>query len=146
MAHRMGKRNEKKENASIYTDCDNRISLNEVTQQARLERVIDYLVTGMGRIDIREKLIKEWNMSRVTANTIIDEAMIYLSERTATTPDQVKKLNYNRLENIIGDADTIQDKCRVIDLENKMYGVYETNVNVTSDNTFKFDIGVDGIN
>ena len=142
----MGKRNEKKENASIYTDCDNRISLNEVTQQARLERVIDYLVTGMGRIDIREKLIKEWNMSRVTANTIIDEAMIYLSERTATTPDQVKKLNYNRLENIIGDADTIQDKCRVIDLENKMYGVYETNVNVTSDNTFKFDIGVDGIN
>ena len=143
MAHRMGKRNEKKkENASIYTDCDNRISLNEVTQQARLERVIDYLVTGMGRIDIREKLIKEWNMSRVTANTIIDEAMIYLSERTATTPDQVKKLNYNRLENIIGDADTIQDKCRVIDLENKMYGVYETNVNVTSDNTFKFDIDI----
>lgn len=141
MAHRMGKRNEKKkENVSIYTNCDNRISLNEVTQQARLERVIDYLVTGKSRIEIREHLIKEWNMSRVTANTIIDEALIYLSERTATTPEQVKKLNYNRLENIIGEADTVQDKCRVIDLENKMYGIYETNVNVTSNDTFKFDI------
>lgn len=141
MAHRMGKRNEKKkENVSIYEGADNRISLNQVTQQARLDRVIDYLVTGKSRIEIREHLIKEWNMSRVTANTIIDEAIIYLSERTATTPDQVKKLNYNRLENIISEADTVQDKCRVIDLENKMYGIYETNVNVTNNDTFKFDI------
>lgn len=145
MAHRMGKRNEKKkENSSIYTGDDNRISLNEVTQQARIERVTDLLVEGRSRIDIVKRLTSEWSISRVTANNIIDEAMIYISEHTGATAEQIKKLNYNRLENIIGEADTVQDKCRVIDLENKMYGIYETNVNVTTNDTFKFDIGIDG--
>lgn len=124
----------------------NRLNLNEVTQQARIDKVTDLLVLGKTRGYITEQIMSEWEVSKRTAQTIIDEAMVYIAGHTNATPEQVKKLNYNRLENIIGESETITDKCRVIDLENKMFGVYEQNINVNTDNTFKFDIGVDAGN
>lgn len=128
------------------TKYGDKISLREVSQYARIDRVTELLVKGTSRANIMKTIMSEWDISKSTANDIIDETLIYIADTTKATPEQIKSLNYNRLENIIGEADTVKDKCRVIDLENKMYGIYETNINVNSDNTFKFDIGVDGIN
>lgn len=120
---------------------ENRVNLNEVSQQARIDKVIDLLVLGKSRAWIVEQIMNEWEVSKRTAQTIIDEAMVHILDHSKQTPEQIKALNYNRLENIIGETETVQDKCRVIDLENKMFGIYETNLNVnTKDNTFKFEI------
>jgi predicted Ser/Thr protein kinase len=136
-----------KESNSIYKGATNRISLNEVTQEARLQKVADYLCKGFSRLKIRDRLVAEWDISKVTANTIIDEAMIYLSENTLADKDTVKKLNYNRLDSIMDECENVGEKLKTIDLINKTLGVYETNVNVsTNENTFKFDIGIDGVN
>lgn len=141
MGHRGMPKKKYKENESVYSGCDNRISLDQVTQEARIQKVIDLLCEGKSRTWIRDHLTEIWQVSKVTSNTLIDQALIYMSEHTGITADQVKKLNYNRLENIIGESETVSDKCRVIDLENKMYGVYETNVNInTKDTNFTFDI------
>jgi hypothetical protein len=120
---------------------ENRVNLNEVSQQARIDKVTDLLVLGKSRAWIVEQIMNEWEVSKRTAQTIIDEAMVHILDHSKQTPEQIKALNYNRLENIIGETETVQDKCRVIDLENKMFGIYETNLNVnTKDNTFKFEI------
>lgn len=120
---------------------ENRVNLNEVSQQARIDKVTDLLVLGKSRAWIVEQIMNEWEVSKRTAQTIIDEAMVHILDHSKQTPEQIKALNYNRLENIIGGTETVQDKCRVIDLENKMFGIYETNLNVnTKDNTFKFEI------
>lgn len=137
----------KSESKSIYTDATNRISLNEVTQEARLQKVADYLCKGWSRLKIRDQLTSEWEINKVTANTIIDEAMIYLSENTLADKDVVKKLNYNRLDGIMDECENVSEKLKTIDLINKTLGVYETNVNLNAnENTFKFDIGIDGVN
>ena len=144
MGHRGMPKKKYKENESVYSGCDNRISLNQVTQEARIQKVADMLCKGWSRLKIRDVLTNEWNISKTTANTLIDETMIYLSENTLADKEVVKKLNYNRLDSVMDSCESVNEKLKTIDLINKTCGVYETNVNVTAkESSFKFDIGVD---
>lgn len=117
---------------------------HNIVHQERINRVIDMFVEGKGRPTIKKFLMEEWEMSINTANSVIEEALIYLQDGVTTSKESIKVLNYNRLENIIEECDTVKDKLKTIDLINKTYGVYENNINInTGDDTFKFDIGVD---
>lgn len=117
-----------------------------IIHQERVNRVIDMFVEGKGRPTIKKFLMEEWEMSQNTANTLIEEALIYLNNGVTTSKESIKTLNYIRLENIMEDCTNVGEKLKTIDLINKTYGVYEQNLNINGgDNTFKFDIGVDGV-
>ena len=117
---------------------------HEILHQERLNRVIDMFVSGKGRPSIKKFLMEEWEMSIETANSVIEEALIYLQDGVNSTKETIKILNYNRLENIMEECGSVKEKLKTIDLINKTYGVYENNVNINAgDSTFKFDIGVD---
>ena len=117
---------------------------HNVLHQERLNRVIDMFVSGKGRPSIKKFLMEEWEMSISTANSVIEEALIYLQDGVTTSKESIKVLNYNRLENIMEECGSVKEKLKTIDLINKTYGVYENNVNINAgDSTFKFDIGID---
>lgn len=117
---------------------------HNIVHQERINRVIDMFVEGQGRPSVKKFLVEEWEMSPATANAVIEEALVYLYEGVTTSKETIKVLNYNRLENIMEECDSVKDKLKTIDLINKTYGVYENNVNINAgDSTFKFDIGID---
>lgn len=116
-------------------------SLNDVAQMARIERVTELLCKGYSKAKIIETLMNEWDATKTTCNNIIAEAQVYLSDHTLMDRDVVKALNYNRLDSIMDECESVKDKLKTIDLINKTCGIYEHNINVaqTSD-SFKFDI------
>ena len=140
----MAKENQKSNKQQVFTHIPK--VFHGIIHQERINRVIDMFVEGKGRPTIKKFLMEEWEMSQNTANTLIEEALIYLNNGITTSKESIKTLNYTRLENIIEDCTTVGEKLKTIDMINKTYGVYEQNLTINGgDNTFKFDIGIDGV-
>lgn len=72
------------------------------------------------------------------------EAVVWLATADEIDREQMRKLNAGRLDNLFDEAESLSDKLKIINMLNKTYSVYDTNVNIGNKESedFKFDIGV----
>jgi hypothetical protein len=119
--------------------------LDNIRQQERIEIIAEELVTMKPKIKIIEEYAIKWQCDKSTVRAIVDEAMWWMLERDKTDREQMRTLNAGRLDYLLGEARSIRDKSKVIDLLNRIYGLYETNINLGSqpDTEIKFSFGGD---
>lgn len=119
-------------------------SLNQLTNQQRIDAVVPYLISGIPKHTIIDKFSAEWNCRRETVQAIIQEALVWLTKNSVRESENIKHLNAERLDCLLGDCKNVKEKLKVLDMINRLYGLYETNVNVGNkeDEQIKFNIGV----
>ena len=117
--------------------------LDNIRQQERIEIIAEELVKMKSKAKIQKEYMKKWECSRPTINAIIEEAMFWLVEADKTNREQMKVLNANRLDYLFDEAKSVKDKSKLIDLLNKMYGLYEQNINLggSDDTSITFSFG-----
>lgn len=133
----------KRENKKKISKCDGS-PLDGIRQQERIEIIAEELIKMKSKSKIQTEYMAKWECSRPTINTIIEEAMLWLLSIDKTNREQMRVLNSNRLDYLFDEAKTVKDKSRLIDMLNKMYGLYEQNINIgNKDNEpIEIDIGV----
>lgn len=121
-------------------------SLDNIKQQERISIICEELITMKPKRQIIEEYSKKWNCHRNTIRAIINESIVWLATASKISRDEMRSLNAERLEELFGEASGLRDKIRIIDMLNKSYGVYESNVNISGkENTeFTFSFGSDG--
>lgn len=116
--------------------------LDKIKHEARIQRVADMLISGHSKKQVIDILSEEWQCSRTTISTIVKETIVYLHQENELDREQLRSLNLARLDSIFGDAESIRDKLKTIDLINKTGNLYDTSVNVKTTEDIRIDIGV----
>ena len=132
----------RKKRTSKEDTTQNGSPLDNIRQQERVEIIAMELLSMKSKVKIQKEYMSKWGCSRPTINAIIDEAMCWILEVDNTDREQIRALNANRIDYLFDEAKGVRDKTKLIDLLNKMYGIYETNVTINSDETVTIDIGV----
>lgn len=118
------------------------MSLDDIKHEARIQRVADMLISGHSKKQVIDILSEEWQCSRTTISTIVKETIVYLHQENELDREQLRSLNLARLDSIFGDAESVRDKLKTIDLINKTGNLYDTSVNVKTTEDIRIDIGV----
>lgn len=116
--------------------------LDKIKQEARIQRVADMLISGYSKRQVIDILSEEWQCSKTTISTIVKETIVYLHQENEIDREHLRSLNLARLDNIFGEAKSIKDKLKTIDLINKTGNLYDTSVNVKTAEDIRIDIGV----
>lgn len=116
--------------------------LDKIKQEARIQRVADMLISGQSKKQVIDILSEEWQCSRTTISTIVKEAIVYLHQENEIDREHLRSLNLVRLDNIFGEAKSVRDKLKTIDLINKTGNLYDNNVNVAVQDDIVIDLGV----
>lgn len=116
--------------------------LDKIKQEARIQRVADMLISGYSKRQVIDILSEEWQCNKTTISTIVKETIVYLHQENEIDREQLRSLNLARLDNIFGEAKSIKDKLKTIDLINKTGCLYDNNVNVKTAEDIRIDIGV----
>lgn len=116
--------------------------LDKIKQEARIQRVSDMLISGYSKRQVIDILSEEWQCSKTTISTIVKETIVYLHQENEIDREHLRSLNLARLDNIFGEAKSIKDKLKTIDLINKTGNLYDTSVNVKTAEDIRIDIGV----
>lgn len=116
--------------------------LDKIKQEARMQRVAEMLISGYSKRQVIDILSEEWQCSKTTISTIVKETIVYLHQENEIDREHLRSLNLARLDNIFGEAKSIKDKLKTIDLINKTGCLYDNNVNVAMQDDIKIDIGV----
>ena len=116
--------------------------LDKIKQEARIQRVADMLISGYSKRQVIDILSEEWQCSKTTISTIVKETIVYLHQENEIDREHLRSLNLARLDNIFGEAKSIKDKLKTIDLINKTGCLYDNNVNVKTTEDIRIDIGV----
>lgn len=116
--------------------------LDKIKQEARIQRVADMLISGYSKRQVIDILSEEWQCSKTTISTIFKETIVYLHQENEIDREHLRSLNLARLDNIFGEAKSIKDKLKTIDLINKTGCLYDNNVKVAVEDEIKIDIGV----
>ena len=116
--------------------------LDKIKQEARIQRVADMLISGYSKRQVIDILSEEWQCSKNTISTIIKETIVYLHQENEIDREHLRSLNLARLDNIFGEAKSIKDKLKTIDLINKTGCLYDNNVKVAVEDDIKIDIGI----
>lgn len=116
--------------------------LDKIKQEARIQRVADMLISGYSKRQVIDILSEEWQCSKTTISTIVKETIVYLHQENEIDREHLRSLNLARLDNIFGEAKSIKDKLKTIDLINKTGCLYDNNVKVAVEDDIKIDIGV----
>lgn len=137
----MNKKASIQSNEKNYVDVD---SLDNIKQEARLNLIIDDIVAGLSKNVIVDKYMKQWNIPRATMDSIFKMSMLRLNNQNKLSKEEIREVNNIRLENVWGEAQTVNQKLKTIDMINKTNNLYDNNVIVSTDDSFHFDIGVEG--
>ena len=116
--------------------------LDKIKQEARIQKVADMLISGYSKRQVIDILSEEWQCSKTTISTIVKETIVYLHQENEIDREHLRSLNLARLDNIFGEAKSIKDKLKTIDLINKTGCLYDNNVKVAVEDEIKIDIGV----
>lgn len=116
--------------------------LDKIKQEARIQRVADMLISGYSKRQVIDILSEEWQCNKTTISTIVKETIVYLHQENEIDREHLRSLNLARLDNIFGEAKSIKDKLKTIDLINKTGCLYDNNVKVAVEDEIKIDIGV----
>lgn len=118
----------------------------DLTHNQKLVLIIEDLILGMSRKNIVKKYTELWGLYPDTVRTMVKESVIMLNNISPSDKEEIKTISLARLENMYEESDSknIKDRLKIIDLINRVCGVYETNVNLQSDSdqTIKFDLGI----
>ena len=115
-------------------------------QELRRSILSEELIACKPKRTIIEEYSKEWNLPPQTIRAMITETLIWLAQSTKTSREEIRALNGERLDDLFGSAEGLKDKLRIIDMLNRIYGVYEQNVNLNqSDTEIKFSFGGDKV-
>ena len=116
--------------------------LDKIKQEARIQRVAEMLISGYSKRQVIDILSEEWQCNKTTISTIVKETIVYLHQENEIDREHLRSLNLARLDNIFGEAKSIKDKLKTIDLINKTGCLYDNNVKVAVEDDIKIDIGV----
>ena len=116
--------------------------LDKIKQEARIQRVADMLISGYSKRQVIDILSEEWQCSKTTISTIVKETIVYLHQENEIDREHLRSLNLARLDSIFGEAKSIKDKLKTIDLINKTGCLYDNNINVKTAEDIRIDIGV----
>ena len=116
--------------------------LDKIKQEARIQRVAEMLISGYSKRQVIDILSEEWQCNKTTISTIVKETIVYLHQENEIDREHLRSLNLARLDNIFGEAKSIKDKLKTIDLINKTGCLYDNNVKVAVEDEIKIDIGV----
>lgn len=118
--------------------------LDKIKQEERIAIISNELITMKSKKMIIDEYSVKWNCSPTTIRAIINEAIVWLSTQGKVTREEMRILNSERLDTLFGEARSVKDKLKIIDILNKAHGVYETNLNIGNkeDDVIKIDIGV----
>ena len=100
------------------------------------------LISGYSKRQVIDILSEEWQCSKNTISTIIKETIVYLHQENEIDREHLRSLNLARLDNIFGEAKSIKDKLKTIDLINRTGCLYDNNVKVAVEDDIKIDIGI----
>lgn len=139
MEEKKGGRRKRDNKESI---SENSNPLDNIRQQERIEIIACELMKVKSKHKIQEEYMEKWGCTRKTINVLIKEAMFWILETDHTDREQMRALNANRLDYLLDEATTVKDKAKLIDLLNRIYGLYDTNVNLNSNENISIDIGV----
>lgn len=132
----------KKKGSSTINSSITGCPLDNIRQQERVEIIAQELLTMKSKVKIKNEYAEKWKCNKSTIEVIINEAMMYIASADKTDREQMRTLNANRLDCLFDEAKGVRDKTKVIDTLNKMYGLYETNVKIDTDENITIDIGV----
>lgn len=118
------------------------MSLDDIKHEARIQRVAEMLISGHSKRQVIDILSEEWQCSKTTISTIVKETIVYLHQENEMDREHLRSLNLARLDNIFGEAESIRDKLKTIELINKTGNLYDTSVNVKTTEDIRIDIGV----
>lgn len=118
--------------------------LDKIKQEERIAIISNELITMKSKKMIIDEYSVKWNCSPATIRAIINESIVWLSTQGKVTREEMRILNSERLDTLFGEARSVKDKLKIIDILNKAHGVYETNLNIGNkeDDVIKIDIGV----
>lgn len=118
--------------------------LDKIKQEERIAIISNELITMKSKKMIIDEYSEKWNCSPTTIRAIINESIVWLSTQGKVTREEMRILNSERLDTLFGEARSVKDKLKIIDILNKAHGVYETNLNIGNkeDDVIKIDIGV----
>lgn len=129
----------KMENKNNTVDVE---PLDKIKHEARIQRVAEMLISGHSKRQVIDILSEEWQCSKTTISTIVKETIVYLHQENEMDREHLRSLNLARLDNIFGEAESIRDKLKTIELINKTGNLYDTSVNVKTTEDIRIDIGV----
>lgn len=105
------------------------------TLEAKRFKIAFDIANGEKYTDIVNRYVKEWDLSVVTVQRYIADAVHWMSSEDAK--NTIQSMNISRLEGIIKDSIADKDRknaIRAIDAENKMIGAYTEKVELQGDN------------
>lgn len=106
----------------------------KVDFEAKRFKIAFDIANGEKYTDIVNRYAKEWDISVVTVQRYIADAISWMSSADAKAT--LQSMNISRLENIIKDSMDENDRknaIRAIDAQNKMIGAYTEKVEIDSD-------------
>lgn len=117
--------------------------LDKIKQQERIAIISEELIKMKPKRKIIEEYSQKWECSPDTIRAIINETVVWLATASKVSREEMRSLNSERLDELFGDATSLKDKIRIIDLLNKTFGVYTQVVDIQNDKEIiKIDIGV----
>lgn len=116
--------------------------LSDLVQNERIRILIDELVAGKSKLAVVTEYSQKWNMPPKTVKNIMNEAVVYLHHiHSGNTMEELRSEQVAKLEELYMQA-SIADKLKIIDLVSHTLGLYNTNINVKSEDTIKLDLGL----
>ena len=116
--------------------------LDDLLQNERIRIIIDELVTGKSKHAIVLEYTDKWNCKPTTIKAIMNEAIVYLHHmQSGNTVEELRSEQVAKLEELYANA-TTSEKLKIIDLVSTTLGLYDTNLNVKTNEEVKIKLGV----
>lgn len=131
------------------TTRGNKIEVNtnvaDLRHEERLDYIIDKIISGKSKSNIIRDLQSEWGFSRNTLYAMFKEAVIRMADLIPEDKREFQLINYTRLYDLYDSKISTKEKLKIIDLINRMAGIYEQNINIGNkeDEVIRFDLGVE---
>jgi hypothetical protein len=116
--------------------------LDNLVQNERIRIIIDELVAGKSKHNVIMEYSKKWNCKPSTIKAIMNEAIVYLHHmQSGNTIEELRSEQVAKLEELYATA-TTAEKLKIIDLVSTTLGLYDTNLNVKTNEEIKISLGV----
>ena len=117
-------------------------SLDNLLQNERLRIIIDELLSGKSKRAIVLEYSQKWNCKPTTVKNLMTEAIVNLHHmQSGNTVEEMRSEQVAKLEELYMDA-SINEKLKIIDLVSETLGLYNTNINVKTEDEIKINLGV----
>lgn len=116
--------------------------LDNILQNERLRIIIDELLKGKSKRAIVIEYSDKWNCKPTVIKNLMTEAIVNLHHmQSGNTVEELRSEQVAKLEELYMDA-SINEKLKIIDLVSETLGLYNTNINVKTEDEIKINLGI----